>query len=358
MHSIFFDFFKAFDQVPHKPLLQKLHAYGIRGYILQWISAFLDSRHFHVKVGSSASNAAPVRSGVPQGSVLGPLLFLVYINDLPELLQSNALLFANDLKIWTSTDKKQLQLDVNTISSWSKDWGLPLNEDKCCHISFGGESQDSFFFDKADPPTPILKKSSIKDLGIYMTSNLSFSLHHETIAKKGFAIVNMLRRAFPRQSKTDFKFLFGTYVRPALEYASQVVNPALVKDANAIEKVQRRATKIVSGLHNVQYEERLRLLNLYPLQLRRLRGDLIFIYVQFAQGKIEELFSLADKGSLRGHDYKLYKYRARTSTRLHFFSLRVVSTWNDLPNTLVSSPSKDIFKKRLDVWLGLVQPHV
>ena len=167
----------------------------------------------------------------------------------------------------------------------------------------------------------VTKNDSIKDFGIYLSSNLTFTQHHDIAAEKGYAVVNMLRRTFPRITKADFKFLFSTYVRPILEYASQVVTTGLAKDANIVEKVQRRATKMVTGLYNVPYETRLQVLNLYPLDCRRLRGDLIFTYVQFSQKKEDEIFQTAGPSNLRGHERKLFKRHARTSLRLNFFPL-------------------------------------
>ena len=351
--AVFFDFSKAFDRVPHTPLLQKLYAYGIRGNLLNWIKDFLHNRTFHVKVGASKSEDAPVNSGVPQGSVLGPLLFLVYINDLPQQLDGKCLLFADDLKIWNPNDPSQLQMDVDSVKRWSEEWGLPINEEKCAHVSFGGESGNAFYFLNDDPPSLITKKDIMKDLGVILASNMSLSLHHESISKKGFALVNQLKRAFPTISRMDFKFLYGTYVRPSLEYASQVVASGLKKDVTVIERVQRRATKMVVGLKNVAYEHRLQELSLYPLDMRRLRGDLFYTFVQFLQGKEDQLFALADNNSLRGHHRKLFKRHARTSVRLNFLAFRVVSLWNDLPGDVVSATSKDQFKIRLDSWLGL-----
>ena len=123
--SIFFDFAKAFDKVPHQPLIHKLQEYGITGNILKWIESFLTSRTFQVRVGFTASNASVIRSGVPQGSVLGPLLFMIYINDLPENIISQSLLYAHDLKIW-NTEHNQLQMDIDAINNWSERWGCHL----------------------------------------------------------------------------------------------------------------------------------------------------------------------------------------------------------------------------------------
>ena len=183
--AVFFDFAKAFDKVQHRPLLLKLNAYGIRGPLLRWISNFLTDRTFQVRVGSDLPQPGTVFSGVPQGSVLGPILFLLYINDLPDILHSHALLYADDLKVW-SCDPTSLQADLDSINRWSNDWLLPINHSECSHMSFGGESPNSFTLDNGQSVVTISRDSPKKDLGIWISSNFSFTPHHETAAKKLF----------------------------------------------------------------------------------------------------------------------------------------------------------------------------
>ena len=124
--AICFDFAKAFDSVPHQRLLSKLSAYGIDGHLFRWIQSFLLNRQQVVKVNGTESYSCDVKSGVPQGSVLGPLLFVIYINDLPECISSNSYLFADDTKIFrqisSKEDAKHLQDDIDALDSWSKTW--------------------------------------------------------------------------------------------------------------------------------------------------------------------------------------------------------------------------------------------
>ena len=138
-------------------------------------------------------------------------------------------------------------------------------------MSLGGASGNRFIIHDGatanDIPTLDLKK----DLGVWITSSLSFTHHHALAAKKGFTVLNMIRRTFPRINRDDFQQLYATYVRPLLEYASSVVHSGLQMDVNSLERVQRAATRSVSGLQQYPYEERLLLLNLYPLGIRRLQ---------------------------------------------------------------------------------------
>ena len=151
-----------------------------------------------------------------------------------------------------------------------------------------------------------------------------------------------------------FASLFRTYVRPLLEYAGQIVHSGLVKDASTLEKVQRRGTKMVSGLRNTPYANRLQKLGMFPLEYRRIRGDLILLYFLFNTGLHTKLFTLAPSSSRRGHSKKIFKLRPRTSLRNNFFTFRVVDLWNNLPSVIVNAKNADQFKRLLDHHMA---PH-
>ncbi len=144
------------------------------------------------------------------------------------------------------------------------------------------------------------------------------------------------------------------YVRPQIEYCVQVWSPHYKKDIECLEKVQRRATRLVRGLENISYERRLKVLDLFTLQQRRVRGDLIETY-KIIQGKenveASKFFTSAETGHLRGNSLKIYKRQARTEVRKHFFSMRVVEDWNKLPDEIVTAANMESFKKQLDVWM-------
>ena len=349
--AVFFDFSKAFDRVPHGPLLHKLQAYGIGRVLCQWIEAFLTGRSFRVRIGSHLSDPSPVTSGVPQGSVLGPILFLIYVNDLPDHLEVDSLFYADDLKIWSS-DAVSLQRDIDKVKQWSIDWSLPLNETKCAHVSFGGPSGNNFYLQDGGPA--LTNADKVKDLGVWFSSNLSFSHHHEMSVRKAWAVLGMIRRSFPRITIADFKLLYGTYVRPLLEYCSSVTHTGLVKDANLLERVQRKATKLVVGLKNLPYEERLVRLQLYPLQTRRLRGDILLTHHLFSSGLNLALFPPNTSTYCRGHERKIFERRPRTFLRQHSFSFRVVEPWNNLPREAALATDKRSLKAAVDVHLGLI----
>ena len=129
------DFSKAFDVVPHQRLLHKLDHYGIRGTTLNWTQNFLTNRTQKVVVDGSSSESARVKSGVPQGTVLGPLLFLTYINDLPSTVSSQVRLFADDCLLYRPikcrADQEKLQRDLSALQDWADRWGMCFNPSKC-----------------------------------------------------------------------------------------------------------------------------------------------------------------------------------------------------------------------------------
>ena len=181
---IYFDFAKAFDFVPHHRLLSKLNSYGIRGSVLQWIVAFLHNRKQRVALNGFKSSWTDVLSGVPQGSVLGHLLFLIYINDIPDCIENCSVkIFVDDLKLYRhNSDRSQpVQDGINRIENWSSQWQWPLNAQKCSklHVSTkNGEAVDSntyYIIDKKDNRQIEIKESEeTKDLGVVIDSKLKF----------------------------------------------------------------------------------------------------------------------------------------------------------------------------------------
>ncbi|GAA55869.1 Arf-GAP with dual PH domain-containing protein 1 [Clonorchis sinensis] len=192
-------------------------------------------------------------------------------------------------------------MDVDAATQWSLDRHLPLNDEKCVHMSFGGDSANSFVMHGEKGPEHITRIDAKKDLGIWLSPNLSFSLHLEKSAQKAFAVLRMIRRTFSRITRTDFQILYGAYVRPLLEYANPVVYSGRTKDVILIEPVQRAATKMVARLKSMVYETRLAVLDLFPLEYRRLRGDLILTYALFEQGLANRFFTVDPANTRRGH---------------------------------------------------------
>ena len=265
--AIYFDFAKAFDTVPHKRLLKKLQAYGIKNHILDWIKAFLTDRYQAVRVSDTLSDKRKVISGVPQGSVLGPLLFVLYINDLPEAVDSEVYLFADDTKIVNKVedvqDAMKLQKDINALENWSKTWLLRFHPDKCHVLTLGKFDNIRHAHQYTLGDVVLEHVFSEKDLGVTFDSELTFEEHILNQVNKANSIVGLIRRSFVYLTPSLFRQLFIAFVRPHLEYAQVVWSPKFRKHSKLIENVQRRATKIVSACKHLPYENRLQRIKAY-----------------------------------------------------------------------------------------------
>ena len=368
---VLFDFKKAFDVVCHPILIEKLRLLGVGGTILNWIADFLHQRSMRVSIAGVCSSSKVVTSGVPQGSVLGPLLFLVYVNHLPSFLTAKCKFFADDLKIYLKVrhenvldmalDLSSCQHDINNIVAVAESWGLHLNRNKCNVIRFGRRrgmlncngagSLGIYNINGSDIPF----STSSKDLGIVIDNELKFHSHVYSITSKAAGLsVNLLSSTLCR-SREFMMALFISHIRPLLEFSSCVWNVGYVGDLKLLERVQRRWTKRIDGLDEMSYSDRLSELSLYSVKGRLLRADLIK-YWKIFHGKCciepEDIFVLAPQVQTRGHRFKLAHVPRSLECRRRFFSLRMVSTWNSLPDEVVGLESVDSFKRSIHVFLG------
>jgi ribonuclease P/MRP protein subunit RPP40 len=349
---IYLDFAKAFDKVPHRRLVEKVKSHGIGGKIASWIGEWLSNRKQRVNVGQCLSEWGVVHSGVPQGSVLGPILFLIYINDIDEGLVSKLWKFADDTKMCRSvTDAKDadvIRKDLDKMFLWSKEWQMLFNVDKCSVLHMGKNNKQIEYKlgDKA-----ILTCKQEKDLSIIIESSGKFSQQCLTAVNKANSLVGMIRRSIQYKSKGVIVKLFKSLVRPKLEYCIQAWSPYLRKDIDMIERVQRRALKVVQEFKELSYEERLLRAGLITLEKRRVRGDLIQVFKivrGFDKLNFNNFFEYSKVSNVRGHSFKFVKNRSRLDIRKNYFSQRVVNAWNKLPQHVVESVSINAFKNSLD----------
>ena len=276
---IYLDFQKAFDKVPHQRLILKLKSHGMGNSIINWIEQWLTDRRQRVVVDGEVSNWKSVLSGVPQGSVLGPILFLVYINDLEEGVIGKILKFADDTKLFTKTkeigDKIFLQDDIDKLVKWSEKWQMLFNFGKCKCLHIGpGNTNMTYEMGGSILSTTVKEK----DLGVTMNANMKVSEQCRIAASKGNQVLGMIRRNISYKDKSLIVPLYTAIVRPHLEYCIQAWSPYLRKDIDMLEKIQRRATKLIPGLRDLRYEERLKECGLTTLETRRLRGDQIEVF--------------------------------------------------------------------------------
>lgn len=337
------DFAKAFDSVPHKRLLFKLKQVGIRGKILNWIRSWLTSRRQRVVLQNGASSWAEVISGVPQGSILGPLLFLVYVNDLPDVVISTSKLFADDAKLYTEItsldDCHKIQNDLNSLSVWSETWMLKFNAGKCVVMKI----REKFKYRYTLNGIYLEEVNDQKDLGVLISKDLSPRTHIVEIVKKANQRIGMVRRCFTNLTAKKVTTLYTTMIRSVLEYGAPTWSPFYQKDIDILEKVQKRCLRLSN-------EE----IKLPSLRTRRLTADLCEVY-KYLNGLYrtgcDELFTLAERQLGGQHSMKLHRPHARSVPRANFLSVRVVAKWNSLPEELVQASSLASFKKNVEILL-------
>ena len=350
---VYLDLAKAFDTVPHKRLLKKIKAHGIDGNILRWIAAWLNDRKQKVVTQGAESSWKPVTSSVVQGSVLGPLCFLIYMNDLEIGLDDKSTVskFADDTKliypVRTDSDRTDMQNSINHLHSWANTWQMRYNADKCGVMHLGAQNPHHTY---TMGSTQLTESTVEKDLGVLVHKSLKVASQCAAAAKKGNRALGMIKRNFAFRSKEVILKLYKSLVRPHLDYAIQAWCPYLEKDKKILEKVQARATKLISSIQHLSYEQRLAKLRLTTLEKRRERGDLLQTYrimTQIDKTKPVHYFQFANYDRTRGHSMKLAKTRSRLDIRKNFYSQRVVDKWNKLPQSAIDAPTLLSFKQEL-----------
>ena len=317
---------------------------------------WLSNRKQRVVINGKASNWTNVTSGVPQGSVLGPVLFLVYINDIDEGVTGIISKFADDTKIAntvvSSEQKKEMQNNLDKLSEWGQRWQMSFNENKCKVMHIGYRNDKTIYFLNG---TQLKSVDSEVDLGVTISNNLKPSQQCSEVIKKANKIIGLIGRSFEYKSKNTILTLYTSLVRPLLEYCVQAWCPYYQKDIDKLERVQRRVTKIIPSLRNKSYEERLEELNLFPLSQRRLRGDLIQTF-KIIKGidnmDCNKYFTIDHSNYTRGNGCKIVgKAFGSHESKNHLFH-RVVNPWNRLPRDVIDCNTVDSFKCHLDKYFA------
>jgi hypothetical protein len=348
---LYLDFQKAFDKIPHKRLILKLKSCSIDGLLLEWIENWLTDRKQRVVQRGDSSDWTGVSSGVPQGSVLGPILFSIYINDIQSDLLSKVFKFADDTKVMSIVDRinltSTLMTDISKIEKWSEDWLMPFNLDKCKILHFGKNNPNMIY--KLNSVT-LESSEEEKDLGVLVNVNSKKSNQCSKTVKSANKVLGLIARNITSRDKSIMLPLYKTLVRPILDYCIQIWKPYLKSDIKMLESPQKRFTKMVRGLKRFKYKDRLKKLGLTTLETRHLRCDLLTTYKIFHEHiniNPNILFKRNTRIS-RGHCFKLFKKYNRLEITKQSFANRVVDFWNELPGELVTVSTINMFKGGLD----------
>jgi hypothetical protein len=353
----YLDFAKAFDTVSHEKLILVLRNKGINGPLLRWISNFLAGRSQSVLVNSSKSSSKLVSSGVPQGSVLGPLLFVLYISDLPSVVSSSdVFLFADDCKVTFACKRNcsnlsRLQSDLNLISDWARAMQLNLSVDKCQILQINsiiGQPKLSIMGHE------LPDVDEAKDLGIIFDQKLTFTPHCRMVVKKTANVINFIFRNFKTKETSFLRKMYCTYVLPIIDYGCVIYHPYTVRNIKLIESIQKYFTRRIPEFFHQKfcYLDRLKFLALDTLELRMIKISLCYVYkIMYGYVDLEfaEFFKFSSGAHCtRSNGLKLEIERATKNKRKLFFSHRIVRIWNSLPREAVTSKSVKEFKTCLN----------
>ena len=362
IRAVFCDISKAFDRVWHKGLLYKLSQKGISGSLLTWLSDYLNGRRQCVVLNGYVSDPLPIQAGVPQGSILGPLLFVIFINDIVEEIQSNIRLFADDTSLYVLVEDPasaavKLNADLSKISEWADNWLVTFNPSKTESIVISRKHTKP-----QHPPltmynTTISEVEIHKHLGVVLSSNGQWRAHLDMVKEKAWKRVNVLRSLKFILDRRSLEILFTTFVRPILEYSDVVWDNLTQAEEYDLEQIQLEALRIISGNTRL-----VSLTKLYAetgfltLSSRRLMHRLILFY------KMKNYLTPAYLASLVP-ELEVARYRTRNPLdvrpprcRTQFYSNSflpsTIKSWNNLPPEIRNSDSVSIFKSQINILFG------
>ena len=349
------DFSKAFDKVSHSLLVHKLHHYGITGKTNAWIKNFLNNRSQSVVVESETSSEIPVESGVPQGSVLGPSLFLFYINDMPANIKGTVRLFADDtiayITISNDTDANNLQQDLDNLAEWETTWLMKFHPEKCNILTIS-KKRTTITRNYILHGHTLERLTSAKYLGVTITSDLKWGEHVNNICKKANKTIGFLKRNINISNKTIKEKAYMSLVRPTLEYASAVWDPYQQNDIHRINMVQRRAARYVTNNYRntSSVTEMLQRLEWPTLEDRRKNCRLSMMFkIKNNEVDIDARHKLQEmsRPCRNNNSMAMQIPSCRTTARKESFYPRTIKEWNTLPEATVSAESLDSFKTLL-----------
>ena len=365
IRAIFCDISKAFDRVWHKGLLYKLETAGISGSLLSWFTDYLNDRLQRVVLPGGSSAWTPIKAGVPQGSILGPLLFLLYINDIVEDINSSIRLFADDTSLYIIVDDaiqaaETLNSDLEKISRWAQQWLVTFNPAKSESILFSRKLNKPYHPPVSMDETQINEVTSHKHLGVIFSNDCSWHNHIEHIKTKAWNRINVMRKLKFKLDRRSLQTIYFSFIRPLLEYADVVWNNCAQNESNELEKIQNEAARIVTGATKlVSINSLLLETGWETLFSRRNKHKLTFFYKMQNDLSPDYLCSLVPPtvGSTSSYPLRnandLQIIYANSQLYYNSFLPSAVREWNELPEQTRNSSSLNIFKTRINSNINL-----
>ena len=363
VRMVFLDAAKAFDKVWHKGLLFKLQQLGISQNFSNWFCSYLTDRQQQVVINGKASQVLTLESGVPQGSILGPLLFLIYINDITNGITTDINLFADDTSLLDIVDDPissaaRINQDLATLHNWATQWLVTFNASKTVIMTFTLKRKKLVYPAQYLNSLILTEVNSHTHLGLHLLSDLSWSNHIQNIVLRATKRVNIMKRLKLLLCRNTLVHIYKTMVRPILEHGCVFFDSGTVHDCDLLESVQYDAVRVCTGaLWNTSKSKLLNELGwsllsvrrqyFKQLQLYKIKKKLVPLYL--SEGRLPTVSDVT-RYNLRNTD-KIRPPKARTNKYNLSFFPSSINTWNRLPPNISNAPTLDIFKKSLSLHL-------
>ena len=337
-------------------MINKLNFYGIRGELLSWLEDFLSDRYQSVIIEGFQSSTTKVTSGVPQGSVLAPLLFLCFINDLPENIKNKIKLYADDVLLYSTInsldDCHQLQADLNTLEQWANRWRIVFNPSKCEYLKITNKLHSISTQYHIQKHT-IKEVTHAKYLGVIIDQHLTWNEHTNYVTSKANKVKCFLQRNLKSCPTTVKTTCYNSLIRSILDYASIIWSPYTQKNIQSVESVQRRAARFVTNNYSpyTSVTNMLKDLGWKPLSDRRNELRLLMFYKilhHLVDINVDTLLTpLPPIHTTRGHDERFLQLSTRINTYLHSFFPSAIKLWNQLPSEVIHLTNYTDFKDKI-----------
>ncbi|MCG7879453.1 MAG: reverse transcriptase domain-containing protein [Candidatus Thiodiazotropha taylori] len=360
VRAVFCDISKAFDRVWHDGLILKLQAAGVTGEVLTWFKSYLNNRMQRVVIPAATSDWTYIKAGVPQGSILGPLLFLVYINDIVTDIGSNIRLFADDTSLYIVVDDpisaaECINTDLQKISRWAATWLVSFNPTKTEALLVSRRMTRNRHPSIYMQNQPITEVNNHKHLGIYFSSDCTWHHHINYITEKAWTRINVMRKLKFKLDRKSLETIYLTFIRPLLEYGDVLWDNCSQYEKNELDKIQNEAARIATGATKlVSINDLYNEIQWESLEDRRKKHKLTLFYKMksnlcptYLSSLVPQTVQNRSRYNLRNSN-DLDQVNARTTLYYNSFLPSSIRAWNDLPGAATQIESVNGFKNFLN----------